>query len=123
MKLPRCLEGICGDLASGACVTEGRQMQEHSLWLLDPRDGHSPACKAGLAQGYAQRGDPLSLPGGGRAEGAGMWMGHAIWGSPHNSPSHPVTLHVPFTQLGTEFTRIHTCVPAHGQGAHEPSMG
>lgn len=51
-------------------------------------------------------------------------MGPGIWGSPQHSPSYPVTLQVPFTQASTEtFTGIHTCVPAHGQGACEPGMG
>lgn len=44
-----------------------------------------------LGSGVSSKGDPLSLPGGGRAEGGGMWMGPGVWGSPHNSPSHPVT--------------------------------
>lgn len=85
--------------------------------VLVPRDGHSPAREAGLAQGRPQGGDPLSLPGDGRAEGGGTWVGPGIWGSPCAPPSHPTTQPVPFTQLsiGT-FMAIHTCAPGHGQG-------
>lgn len=83
--------------------------------VLVPRGGHSPAREPGSEQGCPQGRHLLCLPAAGRAVGGGMWMCPGVWGSPQHPPSHPVTPHVPFTQLSpATFSGIHPCVPGMG---------